>query len=105
MTACGTLGRHVQDAAVLARACVVELRERGWDGDDELADQLDGLLGAGATPLLRPLPVNLEELAGALEGDPLSGSGRLDLQSGRCGLGRRSTMPGRPLRRRTTTRR
>jgi hypothetical protein len=76
------LGQHVQDAAVLARACVVELRERGWDGDDELADQLDGLLGAGATPLLRPLPVNLEELAGALEGDSLSGSGRLDLQSG-----------------------
>ena len=77
------VGRRVPDAAALARACVVELRDRGWDGDDELADQLDGLLGAGPVPLLRPLPVDLEELAGVLEGDPLSGNGRLDLHTGR----------------------
>ena len=76
------VGRGVPDAAVLARACVAELRDRGWDGDDELADQLDGLLGTGPVPLLRPLPVDLEELAGVLEGDPLSGSGRLDLHTG-----------------------
>ena len=41
------LGRHVPDAAVLAQACVAELRDRGWHGDDDLADQLDGLLGSG----------------------------------------------------------
>ena len=76
------LGRRVPDAAALARACATELRDRGWDGDDELADQLDGLLGTGPAPLLRPLPVDLEELAGVLEGDPLSGSGRLDLNTG-----------------------
>jgi hypothetical protein len=76
------VGRGVPDAAVLARACVAELRDRGWDGDDELADQLDGLLGTGPVPLLRPLPVDLEELAGVLECDPLSGSGRLDLNTG-----------------------
>ena len=76
------VGRRVPDAAALARACVTELRDRGWDGDDELADQLDGLLGTGPAPLLRPLPVDLEELAGVLEGDPLSGSGRLDRNTG-----------------------
>ena len=76
------LSGRVPDAAALARACVTELRDRGWDGDDELADQLDGLLGTGPAPLLRTLPVDLEELAGVLEGDPLSGSGRLDLNTG-----------------------
>ena len=72
----------VPGAAALARACVTELRDRGWDGDDELADQLDGLLGTGPAPLLRALPVDLEELDGVLEGDPGSGSGRLDLLTG-----------------------
>ena len=77
------LGRHVDDATAVARECIAELRERGWDGDDELADQLDALLGTGATRLLRPLPVDLEELAGVLEGDPLSGSGRWTFRPGR----------------------
>ena len=35
-------------------------------------------------PLLRSLPVDLEELASLLEGDPLSGGGRIDLRSGAC---------------------
>ena len=76
------LGQHVDGAAALARTCAVLLRERGWTGDDELADQLDGLTPAGATPLLRPLPVDLEELAGVLEGDPMDGDGRVDLRTG-----------------------
>jgi len=62
------LSGRVPDAAALARACVTELRDRGWDGDDELADQLDGLLGTGPAPLLRALPVDLEELAGGVGG-------------------------------------
>jgi hypothetical protein len=33
-------------------------------------------------PLLRPLPVDLEVLSEALEGDPGRGGGRLDLTSG-----------------------
>jgi hypothetical protein len=61
---------------------VVALRQRGWDGDDELADQLDALLGSGAAPMLRALPVDLEELAGILEGDPLSAGGRIDIRTG-----------------------
>jgi hypothetical protein len=76
------LALHTMGAADVAVACVRELRERCWDGDDELADQLGAALGTGPTPLLRPLPVDLEELAGVLEGDPTFGGGRLDLLTG-----------------------
>lgn len=76
------LAGQTQGAADLAVACVGALRERGWDGDDELADHLGALLGSSPTPLLRPLPVDLEELAGVLEGDPTFGGGRLDLLTG-----------------------
>lgn len=73
---------QARGAADLAVACVRALTERGWDGDDELADQLGAVLGTGPTPLLRPLPVDLGELAGVLEGDPMFGGGRLDLLTG-----------------------
>jgi Uncharacterised protein family (UPF0158) len=73
---------RVDGACELARDLVVALRRRGWDGDDELADQLDALLGSGPAPMLRALPVNLEELAGILEGPPLSGGGRIDIRTG-----------------------
>lgn len=76
------LALQTQGAADLAGACARALRQRGWDGDDELADQLGALLGTGPTPLLRPLPVDLEELAGVLEGDPTFGGGRVDLLTG-----------------------
>jgi len=33
----------------------------GWAGDGELAEALDAVLGSGPTPMLRPLPVDLEE--------------------------------------------
>ena len=33
-------------------------------------------------PDLRPLPVDLDELAGILEGDPMYGGGRVDLTTG-----------------------
>ena len=33
--------QRVDGAAELARKLVVGLRQRGWDGDDELADQLE----------------------------------------------------------------
>ena len=78
------IAQHVEGAVDLAAQCVAALRERYWDGDEELADQLQAALGRGATPLLRLLPVDLEELASLLEGDPLCGSGRIDLRSGAC---------------------
>jgi hypothetical protein len=43
---------------------------------------LEAALGDGPTPMLRPLPVDLEELAMILEGDPVHGGGRIDLRSG-----------------------
>jgi hypothetical protein len=54
----------------------------GWDGDDELAEQLEAQLGSGPAAILRALPVDLEELAGILEGDPLSVGGRIDIRTG-----------------------
>ena len=67
----------------LTQACVTPLRERGWAGDGELAGALDAVLGRGSIPMLRPLPVDLEELAMVLEGDPVHGGGRIDLRTGK----------------------
>lgn len=73
---------EVEEAAVLAGECVSALRVRGWPGDEELAEALGARLGMGATRLLRPLVVDLEELAMVLEGDPVHGGGRIDLRTG-----------------------
>lgn len=70
------------DAGALATRCADALRERDLAGDGELADALEAALGTGPVPMLRPLPVDLEELAGVLEGDPVMGGGRIDLQTG-----------------------
>ncbi|MHB1007939.1 MAG: UPF0158 family protein [Propionibacteriaceae bacterium] len=69
-------------AADLARRCATELRSREWDGDAELADLLEATLGIGPIPLLRPIAVDLEELAMRLEGDPVHAGGRIDLRTG-----------------------
>lgn len=76
------LAASVEGATPLARRCVEELRGRGWEGDDELATALSARLGGAPMPPLRPLAVDLEELASALEGDPAYGGGRLDLRTG-----------------------
>ena len=74
--------QHVEGAAELGRRVMLALRQRGWAGDAELADQLDAQLGSGPAPMLRLLAVDLEELAGILEGDPLNAGGRIDLTTG-----------------------
>ena len=76
------VGADVDGASALARACVDALGERRWEGDRELAEALDAALGVDPTTMLRPLPVDLEELAGILEGDPVHGGGRIDLTTG-----------------------
>lgn len=76
------LTHRVDGASQAAADCVVALRERGWVGDVELADQLDAFAGVGPTPMLRPLPVDLEQLSGILEGDPMTTGGALDLRTG-----------------------
>ncbi|MBV8948849.1 MAG: hypothetical protein JOZ95_25735 [Solirubrobacterales bacterium] len=60
--------QRVDGAAELAGKLVVGLRQRGWDGDDELADQLEAQPGSEPAAMLRALPVDLEVLAGILEG-------------------------------------
>jgi Uncharacterised protein family (UPF0158) len=73
---------RTEGSAALAQECVDALRERRWAGDQELAEILDTALGNGPAPMLRPLPVELEELSMVLEGDPVQGGGRIDLRSG-----------------------
>lgn len=76
----------VRDAAAgsagPARQCVNALRQRRWDGDQGLAEALEAALGDGPSPMLRRLPVDLEELAMIVEGDPVRGGGRIDLTTG-----------------------
>lgn len=54
-------------AVPAAGECAARLRQRGWDGDDTLADALDARLGTGPVPLLRPLPIDLDLLTTVLE--------------------------------------
>jgi hypothetical protein len=63
--------------SAFTRDCARRLRRRGFDGDGELADALEG-----AACDLRPVAVDLEELASVLEGDPVRGGGRIDLTTG-----------------------
>ena len=74
--------QRVEGAREAASACAATLRQRGWDGDDLLADHLEGLIGAGPALTLTPLTVDLEELANILEGDPVYGGGRIDRRTG-----------------------
>jgi hypothetical protein len=66
----------------LAVACVDALGERSWTGDRELVESLQAALGVGPAPMLRPLPVDLEDLSMILEGDPVHGGGRVELATG-----------------------
>jgi hypothetical protein len=76
------LAQGAEGAPDMARRCAEQLRERAWEGDDDLAVQLDAALSNRPVPMLRPLPIDLEELAGILEGDPVYGGGRIDLRTG-----------------------
>jgi len=76
------LDHEAEGAEERARVWVAALRDRCWDGDPELAVQLASRLGTGAIPMLRALPIDLDELSGILEGDPVMGGGRVDLRTG-----------------------
>ena len=76
------LAQQARGAAQQARRCAEALHERDWNGDRELAQQLEAALGLGPVPLLRRLPVDLDELSSILEGDPAHGGGRIDLRTG-----------------------
>jgi uncharacterized protein YciI len=79
------------DLAALARRCSAELEDRDWPGDDVLALELRQALGEEIQPPegrsvlpwpLKAVSVDLEELAGALDGNPADGPAALDLSTG-----------------------
>lgn len=76
------LAQTVDDADALAADVAERLRDRGWEGDDDLAERLEASRGAAAEPALRPLAVDLEELSMLLEGNELGEGGRIDRRTG-----------------------
>jgi len=72
----------VAGASELAAACAAALRERGWAGDEELAVELDAAVGRRLPSGLKPLGVNLEELAEVIESGLGEGGGLIDLDTG-----------------------
>ncbi len=78
----GAVAAPVDGAVPLAQRWIEALHERAWDGDAELATALGTLLGTAPAPVLRPLSVDVAELAAILEGDPAHGGGRIDLRTG-----------------------
>ena len=76
------LATEVSGAAPIAERCAAALRVRAWEGDAELALQLDIGRGATAPTDLTEIPVDLEMLADVLHGGLDAGGGRLDLTSG-----------------------
>ena len=76
------LAQHVDGAVEPATELAAELRARDWDGDRDLADQLDWTLGLSAEPPLRDLNVDLDELSMLIEGNSVDGGGRVNLETG-----------------------
>jgi uncharacterized protein YciI len=84
------LANRTLGAGEYAQRCARGLDERSWTGDEQLALELRHALGepvsAGEYGIpawpLELVPVEMDELADHLEGDPLRGQGVLDLQTG-----------------------
>jgi len=76
------LAQGVTGAARRAEQQIAALRNRDLDGDEDLAIELEAMLGLAQAPALRDLPIDLDDLSLALEGDPLLTGGRLDLRTG-----------------------
>ena len=76
------LAQGVPGAAERAGKHIGTLRDRDLDGDEDLAVELEEKLGLAEAPPLRDLPIDLDDLSLALEGDPLLTGGRIDLRTG-----------------------
>jgi len=61
------LEQRADGATKAAGRMVAAPRERSWEGDDVLPDQLEAWLGSGVVRDLRPLLVDLDQLAGILD--------------------------------------
>jgi hypothetical protein len=78
------MAHGLPEAVETAASFLGALRERGFRGDEEMADRLCTAMGDAAIPFLRPLAVDLEMLAMLLEGDLAESGGRIDLSTGEC---------------------
>jgi hypothetical protein len=79
----GGLDSGSADLTELARRCATGLRQRGWAGDELLADELERAVGnESGKGELAPTPVDLEDLAEALDSDPADGEGAFDPLTG-----------------------
>ena len=76
------LVQGVTGTARRAAPHIAVLRNRDLDGDEDLAIELEAMLGLTQVPALRDLPIDLDDLSLALEGDPLLTGGRLNLRTG-----------------------
>ena len=74
--------QRAEGAREAGTACAATLRQRGWDGDDLLADHIEASSARDDNAELTPMAVDLEELANILEGDPAYGGGRIDRRTG-----------------------
>ena len=75
------VAQQVDGAALLAGRCATMLRDRFWDGDEELAVELEAAIGAQPPSGLTDVDVDLDELAEVLESNDVDG-GALDLATG-----------------------
>jgi len=76
------LRQGVSGARPWAERCARVLRERGWEGDEQLAVEIDCALGSGEPSHLVELAVDLEELSELLEDELGADGGRIDLHTG-----------------------
>lgn len=76
------LAQGVTGAARRVGEHIAALRDRDLEGDEDLALELETMLGLVEAPVLRDLPIDLDDLSLALEGDPLLTGGRIDLRTG-----------------------
>jgi hypothetical protein len=76
------LAQGVPDVTARAAECATALRRRDLDGDEDLAVEFEAALGLVQPRALRDIPVDLDELSLALEGDSLLTGGRLNLRTG-----------------------
>lgn len=81
------LAQGIEGAAAAAAQTAEALRTRDISGDEPLAEQLEAALGLGPIPLRANVPVDLDELAAAMDMDPDMGASWLHPTTGELLIG------------------
>ena len=76
------LAQRADGAPALAGLLVSRLQERDWNGDEELVNQLEALLGTGPETELKPIPVSAEEIGDLLAGSWSQEGGMVNMITG-----------------------